>query len=88
MVTSTATFVSCKDYDDDIDNLQGQIDKIATSLTDLQAKVGSFVKSVTYDSSTGVLTVVDSNNSSVTYTMQKIFLPTQSLLVLMEQFHC
>ena len=25
MVSSTGTFVSCKDYDDDIDNLQGQI---------------------------------------------------------------
>ena len=28
MVSSTGTFVSCKDYDDDIDNLQGQIDKL------------------------------------------------------------
>src|SRR5574344_516172 len=80
MVASTVTFVYCKDYDDDIDNLQGQIDKIATSLTDLQAKVGSFVKSVTYDSSTGVLTVVDSNNSSVTYTIAKN-LPTYSITV-------
>ena len=25
MVSSTGTFVSCKDYDDDIDNLQGQM---------------------------------------------------------------
>ena len=30
MVTSTGTFVSCKDYDDDIENLQTQIDKLAT----------------------------------------------------------
>ena len=30
MVSSTGTFVSCKDYDDDIDNLQEQIDKLAT----------------------------------------------------------
>ena len=30
MVTSTGTFVSCKDYDDDIDNLQEQINKLAT----------------------------------------------------------
>ena len=30
MVTSTGTFVSCKDYDEDIENLQGQIDKLAT----------------------------------------------------------
>ena len=33
MVTSTGTFVSCKDYDDDIDNLQGQIDKLVTPET-------------------------------------------------------
>ena len=30
MVTSTGTFVSCKDYDDDIKDLQGQIDKKAS----------------------------------------------------------
>ena len=30
MVTSTGTFVSCKDYDEDIENLQTQIDKLAT----------------------------------------------------------
>ncbi len=30
MVTATGTFVSCKDYDDDIDNLQEQINKLAT----------------------------------------------------------
>ena len=30
MVSSTGTFVSCKDYDDDIDNLQEQINKLAT----------------------------------------------------------
>jgi len=27
MVTSTGTFVFCKDYDDDIEDLQAQIDK-------------------------------------------------------------
>lgn len=30
MVSLTGTFVSCKDYDDDIDNLQEQINKLAT----------------------------------------------------------
>ena len=38
MVSSTGTFVSCKDYDDDIDNLQGQIDKLATK-EDMEAKL-------------------------------------------------
>ncbi len=38
MVSSTGTFVSCKDYDDDIDNLQRQIDKLATK-EDMEAKL-------------------------------------------------
>ena len=80
LVSATGTFVSCKDYDDDIDNLQGQIDQIATSLGDLQNKVGSFVKSVTYDSAKGILTVVDSNGSSVSYTIAAN-LPTYSITV-------
>jgi hypothetical protein len=38
MVTSTGTFVSCKDYDDDIEDLQAQIDKKA-SIEELQSKL-------------------------------------------------
>ena len=37
-LTSVSTFTSCKDYDDDISNLQGQIDKLATA-DELAAKV-------------------------------------------------
>ena len=37
-LTSVSTFTSCKDYDDDISNLQGQIDKLA-SAEQLAAKV-------------------------------------------------
>ena len=40
MVTSTGTFVSCKDYDDDIENLQGQIDKLATK-DELSSQIAS-----------------------------------------------
>ena len=40
MVTSTGTFVSCKDYDDDIDNLQTQIDKLATK-DDLSSQIAT-----------------------------------------------
>ena len=43
MVTSTGTFVSCKDYDDDIENLQTQID---ANKTDLSAKVAAVESSV------------------------------------------
>ena len=38
MITSTGTFVSCKDYDDDIDNLQEQINNLATK-ADVEAKL-------------------------------------------------
>ena len=41
MVSSTGTFVSCKDYDDDIDNLQGQITANADAIKALQDLVGS-----------------------------------------------
>ena len=60
MVTSTGTFVSCKDYDDDIDEINGKIDKIETTLSELESKIGDKgVSSVTFDEKTGVLTVVD-----------------------------
>lgn len=35
------TFVSCKDYDDDIDNLQKQIESHATAISQLQSAVAS-----------------------------------------------
>ena len=40
MVTSTGTFVSCKDYDDDIENLQEQINKLATK-EDMTSQIAS-----------------------------------------------
>ena len=46
-LTSVSTFTSCKDYDDDISNLQGQIDKLATAdqlsqkVAELQALISS-----------------------------------------------
>ena len=46
-LTSVSTFTSCKDYDDDISNLQGQIDKLATAdqlsqkVAELQALIAS-----------------------------------------------
>ena len=42
LATSTGTFVSCKDYDEDIDFLQTQIDQNASSLTaDMAAKIAA-----------------------------------------------
>ena len=40
MVSSTGTFVSCKDYDDDIDNLQTQITANTDAIKKLQDLVG------------------------------------------------
>ena len=46
-LASMSTFTSCKDYDDDISNLQGQIDKLATAdqlsqkVAELQALISS-----------------------------------------------
>ena len=46
-VASMSTFTSCKDYDDDISNLQEQIDKLATAdqlsqkVSELQALISS-----------------------------------------------
>ena len=39
-LASTGTFTSCKDYDDDIEELQGQIDKLATK-EDLSSQLGT-----------------------------------------------
>ena len=70
MVTSTGTFVSCKDYNDDIDEINGKIDKIETTLSELESKIGDKgVSSVTFDEKTGVLTVVDGTGSH-TYTIK------------------
>ena len=70
MVSSTGTFVSCKDYDDDIDEINSKIDKIETTLSELESKIGDKgVTSVTFDEKTGVLTVVDGTGTK-TYTIK------------------
>lgn len=44
-VASTGSFVSCKDYDDDIDNLQTQINGLA-SAKDVEAKLGTLQSAI------------------------------------------
>ena len=52
-LTSVSTFTSCKDYDDDISNLQGQIDKLATAdqlsqkVSELQSLISSNKSDIT-----------------------------------------
>lgn len=73
-LATTTSFISCKDYDDDIKRIDDQVSQITQSLNDLKTAVGNNgVKSVTYDAATGKLTIVDSNDKSVSCTI------TQSL---------
>ena len=46
LVASTGTFTSCKDYDDDINNLQGQIDGNEASLTEKLTAVENSISSL------------------------------------------
>lgn len=64
MIGSTGTFTSCKDYDDDIKDLQGQIDANKTAIEKINALVngGSVITGVT-KTDKGV-TVTLSNNTS------------------------
>lgn len=55
MLGSTGTFVSCKDYDDDIDNLQKQIDANKTALDQINELIGSG----------SVITGVDENDKGI-----------------------
>lgn len=40
MAGTAGTFTSCKDYDDDIDQINNELTGIKASISDLQAKVG------------------------------------------------
>lgn len=67
---TTTSFISCKDYDDDINRIDDEIGQINQSLDELKTSIGNAgVKSVTYDSTTGKLTIVDSNDKSVSCTI-------------------
>ena len=63
MVTSTGTFVSCKDYDEEIEDLQGQISANTTAIAELKALIGdgNYVTSV---SVSGQNLVVNTKNGS------------------------
>ena len=41
LFASAGTFTSCKDYDDDINNLNQRVDQIASDLADLETKVNA-----------------------------------------------
>ena len=67
MLGTTGTFTSCKDYDDDINNLQTQVDGIKADLKALQAKVdaGKYVTNVTKSGDGIVITWNDNSTSTI-----------------------
>ena len=67
MVSSTGTFVSCKDYDDDIDNINKELTDIKSQLAALQTKVdaGKYVTNVTKQGDGIVVTWNDGNTSTI-----------------------
>ena len=71
MASSTGTFVSCKDYDDDIDNINKELSTLKGDLSALQAKVneGKWITSLA--PTTGGFTVTFSDNTSYTITNGK-----------------
>ena len=74
LFASAGTFTSCKDYDDDIKDLQGQIDGVVSDLASLKEQIAtSYVQSVTFDEATGnlvVTTMANGTSSSQTYTVK------------------
>ena len=67
LFASAGTFTSCKDYDDDINNLQGQIDDVNTAITELQntVKGGKYVTAVSNTGNTITFTFSDGSTTQV-----------------------
>ena len=63
LASTTGTFTSCKDYDDDINGLSERVDAIEKTLADLNTKFGSlaYVKSVSFAG--GELVVTDQEHN-------------------------
>lgn len=68
LLASAGTFTSCKDYDDDIKNLQEQINTVKTSLDELTTKVNSLgagVKEFKYENGKLILVTDKDTNFEV-----------------------
>ena len=67
MVSSTGTFVSCKDYDDDIDEINNKISGIESTIAELQKKIGdgAYVKSITPTTDGFTVTMSDGSTTSI-----------------------
>ena len=67
MVGTAGTFTSCKDYDDDIDQINNELTGIKASISDLQAKVGDgkFVTNVVKNGDGITITWSDNTTSTI-----------------------
>ena len=77
LALSTVTYVGCKDYDDDIDNLQTQIDANKADIAKLQSfvKEGKWVTNV--EDITGGFKITFNDNKSYSITNGKDATPTK-----------
>ncbi len=68
MVTSTGTFVSCKDYDEDIDSINKELTDIKSQLAALQTKVdaGKWITGVTTTANGVAITMSDGQTLNIT----------------------
>ncbi|RGD24506.1 hypothetical protein DW646_14485 [Bacteroides sp. AM23-18] len=68
MATSTGTFVSCKDYDDDIDQINNKLSSVEATIADLQKKIGdgAYVKSITQAADGFTVTMSDGSTTTIT----------------------
>ncbi|MDD5896000.1 MAG: PL29 family lyase N-terminal domain-containing protein, partial [Prevotellaceae bacterium] len=68
LMASTSTFVSCKDYDDDIQNLQTQIDANSKAIAEIQKLIqsGSVITNVSSTANGVTVTLSNGNTFNVT----------------------
>lgn len=68
MATSTGTFVSCKDYDDDIEQINNKLSSVEATIADLQKKIGdgAYVKSITQAADGFTVTMSDGSTTTIT----------------------
>ncbi|UVO95294.1 DUF4988 domain-containing protein [Phocaeicola vulgatus] len=68
MVSSTGTFVSCKDYDDDIDRIDNTLNDLKSKLDALQTKIdaGKYITNVTTTADGITITLSDGTSYPIT----------------------
>ena len=73
MASSTGTFVSCKDYDDDINGLREDVTSLQNAVTTLQNAVenGKYVSAVSNNGNTITFTFTDGTTTDITLEDEK-----------------